>query len=137
MITSMKTNNDTPKGNEFMLTPLEIAENIVKVLDDKISKEIKLLKIANITALADYFVICTANSTTQIKSLCDEVEATLAEQGENHLHREGYRDGGWVLLDYGCVVLHVFMEDTREFYNLERLWADAEDVDLSKIVGER
>lgn len=114
-----------------------MAEIIVGVLANRIGRDIKLLKIGDISVLADYFVICTANSTTQIKNLCDEVEAKLEEQGERPLHREGYRAGGWVLMDYGCVVLHVFMEEAREFYGLERLWADAEDVDISALVGER
>jgi len=120
-----------------MLTPLQMAETAVSILGKKIAKDIKLIKIDNITVLADYFVICTANSTTQIKSLCDEVEQALEDQGERLLHREGYRDGGWVLLDYGCVVVHVFLEETREFYGLERLWADGEDIDVTGLVGER
>lgn len=120
-----------------MLTPQQIAETAVAVLAKKIAKDIKLIKIEDITVLANYFVICTANSTTQIKNLCDEVEKVLEDEGERLLHREGYRDGGWVLLDYGCVVIHVFLEDVREFYGLERLWADGEDVDISALVGER
>lgn len=120
-----------------MMTSQQMAEKIVEVLANKIGKDIKLLKIDSITVIADYFVICTANSTTQIKTLCDEVERVMEENGEHVLHREGYRSGGWVLLDYGCVVVHVFMEETRQFYGLERLWADAKDVDISAIVGER
>lgn len=120
-----------------MLTPREIAETAVSVLSKKIGKDLKLLQIDNITVIADYFVICTANSSTQIKNLCDELEAVLEEKGERLLHREGYRQGGWVLLDYGCVIVHVFLEETREFYGLERLWADATDIDISEIVGER
>lgn len=120
-----------------MLTPEQIAKTAVEVLASKIGKDIKLIKISNITVLADYFVICTANSTSQIKSLCDEVEAKLEEIGEPVLHREGYRDGGWVLLDFGCVIVHVFLEETREFYGLERLWADGETIDIASLVGER
>lgn len=120
-----------------MMTPQQMAETIVGVLSKRIGRDIKLLKISDISVLADYFVICTANSTTQIKNLCDEVEKVLEEQGERVIHREGYRAGGWVLLDYGCVIVHVFMEEAREFYGLERLWADAEDVDISALVGER
>lgn len=119
------------------MTSQQMSELIVATLAKKIGRDIKLFKIGDVSVLADYFVICTANSTTQIKSLCDEVEKVMEDNGEKLLHREGYRSGGWVLLDYGCVVVHVFMEETREFYKLERLWADAEDVDVSAIVGER
>ena len=117
-----------------MLTPKEIAELAVKTLDKKLGHDLKLLRTTDVTVLADYFVICTAGSTTQIKSLADEVEAALEAVGEPVSHREGYRAGGWVLLDFGCVVIHIFMEETRQFFNLERLWADAEEIDISAIV---
>lgn len=118
-----------------MMTPKEIAETVVKTLDSKKAHDIKLLRTTDVTVLADYFVICTATSTTQIKTLADEVETVLEAQGENKLHREGHRDGGWVLIDFGCVVVHLFMEEARQFYNLERLWADAEEIDLSSLLG--
>jgi ribosome-associated protein len=120
-----------------MITPQEMAETIVKTLGDKIARDIKLLKVSDLSVIADYFVICTANSTTQIKNLCDEVEKVMEEQGETLLHREGYREGGWVLLDFGCVVVHVFLELVREFYGLERLWSDAQDIDVTALVGQR
>jgi ribosome-associated protein len=119
-----------------MLTPKEIAKLIVTALDGKKAREIKLLKTADVTILADYFVICTAGSTTQLKTLSDEVEKVLKENGENPLRREGHRAGGWVLIDFGCVVVHLFMEDSREFYKLEHLWSDAEDVDISSMIIE-
>ena len=117
-----------------MLTPIEIAENVVKTLDSKKAKEIKLLRTRDITILADYFVICTATSTTQLKTLSDEVEKVMKEQGEMPLRREGHRNGGWVLIDFGCVVVHLFLQEAREFYTLERLWGDAEDVDISAML---
>lgn len=117
-----------------MMTPKEIAELVVKTLDSKKARDIKLLRTTDVTVLADYFVICTATSTTQIKTLADEVEHAVEEAGEETLHREGYRSGGWVLLDLGCVVVHLFMDETRKFYNLERLWADAEEVDVSSLL---
>lgn len=120
-----------------MMTPHQMAEKIVAVLAERITRDIKLLKIREISVLADYFVICTANSSSQITNLCDEVEKVMEEAGEPVLHREGYRAGGWVLLDFGAVIIHVFLEEAREFYGLERLWADSEDIDISAIVGER
>ena len=118
----------------IMMTPKEIAEAAVKALDSKNAHDIKLLRTTDVTVLADYFVICTATSTTQIKTLADATEAALEELGENKLHREGYRSGSWVLLDFGCVVVHVFLEETREFYGLERLWADAQAVDYKSMI---
>ena len=118
-----------------MLTPKEIAELIVKTLDSKMGDDMKLLHTTDVTVLADYFVICTAKSTTQLKTLADEVEAVLEAHGEMKLHREGYHSGGWVLLDYGCVVVHLFMDEARKFFNLERLWADAEEMDVSALLG--
>ena len=117
-----------------MLPSRELAEIAVKALDSKKGKEIRLIRIDKITTLAEYFVICTGTSNTQINALCDEVEKELTEKGEEPLHREGYRGGTWVLLDYGCVVVHIFNDEARKFYSLEHLWADGEEVDLSAIL---
>ncbi len=117
-----------------MLPSRELAEIAVKALDSKKGKEIRLIRIDKITTLAEYFVICTGTSNTQINALCDAVEKELTEKGEEPLHREGYRGGTWVLLDYGCVVVHVFNDEARKFYSLEHLWADGEEVDLRAIL---
>ena len=117
-----------------MLPSREMAEIAVKALDSKKGKEIRLIRIDKITTLAEYFVICTGTSNTQINALCAAVEKELTEKGEEPLHREGYRGGTWVLLDYGCVVVHVFNDEARKFYSLEHLWADGEEVDLSAIL---
>ena len=117
-----------------MLPSRELAEIAVKALDSKKGKEIRLIRIDKITTLAEYFVICTGTSNTQINALGDEVEKELTEKGEEPLHREGYRGGTWVLLDYGCVVVHIFNDEARKFCSLEHLWADGEEVDLSAIL---
>jgi len=119
-----------------MLTSLEMAEIAVKALDAKKATNIKLLKTRDVTVLADYFLICTATSTTQIKTLGDAVDKALTEQGEPPLRREGFRNGGWVLLDFGCLVVHLFLDETRKFYALEHLWSDAEDTDISSLITE-
>jgi len=118
-----------------MLTPNEIANTIITALDSKKAQEVKLLKTREITIIADYFVICTATSTTQLKTLSDEVEKVMKENGEMPLRREGHRNGGWVLIDFGCVVVHLFLQEAREFYTLERLWGDAEDVDIRELIS--
>ena len=113
------------------LSPAQLVEIAVRALDSKKAQDIRALKTRDITVLADYFIICTATSTTQIKTLTDEVEKALRDSGEDNPRIEGYRAGGWVLIDFGCIIIHLFLEDLREFYNLERLWNDAEDVDIS------
>ncbi len=115
-----------------MLTPKEVAAAAVKTLDAKQAKDITLLRTADVTVLADYFVICTATSSTHVKTLTDEVDRVLSDMGEPPMRREGYR-GGWILLDFGCVIVHIFQQDMREFYNLEHLWNDAEEVPLSSL----
>ena len=117
-----------------MLNAKEIAMTAARALDDKKGKEIKVIKIDKLTTIAEYFVICTGSSNTQINALCDNVEKALTQLGEEPLHREGYRGGTWVLLDYGCIVVHVFNDEARKFYSLEHLWADGEEVDLSALL---
>ena len=117
-----------------MLSTREVAIAATKALDEKKGMNIKLLKIDRVSNLADYFLICTGTSNTHVKTLCDYAEYTLEQLGENMLGREGHRGNSWELLDYGTIVIHVFTEEAREFYALERLWADAEQVDLSNIL---
>ena len=117
-----------------MLTPQKIAYEVTKALDAKKGMDIKLLKIDRVSSLADYFLICTGTSNTHVKTLCDYAEYTLEELGEKMLGREGHRGNTWELLDYGTIVIHVFTDEARKFYDLERLWADAEVVDLSEII---
>ena len=119
-----------------MLTPKNVAAIAAKALDDKKGVDIRLLETADVTTLADHFLICTGTSSTHVKALCDAVEKDLDEAGEPALRREGHRSGTWVLLDYGCLVVHVFTEETRQFYDLERLWRDAKKVDLATIINQ-
>ena len=119
-----------------MLTPKEIAYSVTKALDEKKGMDIKLLKIDEVSTLADYFLICTGTSNTHVRTLCDYAEYTLEQLGEPMLGREGHRGNSWELLDFGSVVVHVFTDEARKFYDLERLWADAEVVDLKDIIIE-
>lgn len=121
-----------------MKTSKELALLAARALADKKGKEIRVMEIADLTTLADYFVIATGSSNTQINALVDSVEKVVAEEaGEQPLHREGYRGGTWVLLDYGCIAIHVFNAEAREFYGLERLWRDGKEVDISAILEEK
>ena len=119
------------------MTANEIALTAVKALDSKKGQDIKCLETGHLTTLADYFVIATGNSNTQINALCGAVEKAMKEQaGEDPLRREGYRDGTWVLLDYGCICVHVFSAEARSFYDLERLWADGKPLDLTGVLTQ-
>ena len=114
-----------------MMPANELAAVIVKALDAKKGENIQLLKTRDLTTLADYFVICTAGSSTHVKTLTDAVEAAADAVDEPVLRREGHRSGSWVLLDYGCVIVHVIQDEARKFYDLERLWSDAEVIDIT------
>ena len=114
-----------------MLTSKEMIEVAVKALDGKKGKEIRVLHTAEQTTLADYFVICNGTSTTQVRALADAVEEAMSKAGEEPHHIEGHQGGEWTLLDYSSVVVHVFTEEGREFYSLERLWSDAAPVDIN------
>ena len=120
-----------------MLTAKEVAYAVTKALDSKKGMDIKLLRIDEVSTLADYFLICTGTSNTHVKTLCDFAELTLEQLGEPLLGREGHRGNTWELLDYGSIVVHVFTDEARKFYDLERLWADAEQVDLKDIIDEQ
>lgn len=116
------------------MTDIQEMEIAVKALDSKKAKEITAIKVGDLTILANYFVIASATSSTQVKALADEVEFQLEKQGVKPKNVEGTASGGWIVLDYIDVVVHVFNEETREFYNLEHLWADGEKVDISGLI---
>lgn len=115
------------------MEPFEAAKLAVRALDDKQGVDIRLLKTEDLTVLADYFIICTANSTSHVRTLYDEVDKRLSMAGLPPIRREGKRDSTWLLLDFGSVIVHIFQKDMREFYNLERLWADAQQIDINEL----
>ena len=114
--------------------PLEIAKAVVSILDKKKASNIKLLRVADNTVLTDYFVIVTANSNTQMKSFADEVDYQLSRCGLEPKGIEGEKESKWMLLDYYSVIVHVFTRDARDFYKLEKLWADAEEINIDDIL---
>lgn len=99
---------------------------VAEAASAKKARDILILNVDGISGVTDFFIICSAHSTTQVKAIADNIEEKLAERGLNSLRREGYREGRWVLLDYGTCVAHIFIEEDRIFYNLEQLWGDAE-----------
>lgn len=116
------------------MTDREELEIAVKALDSKKAMKITALKVEDLTILANYFVIASASSTTQVKALADEVEFQLGEKGVKPRSVEGYQSQTWIILDYYDVMVHVFLEETRDFYQLERLWADGTPVDISHLI---
>lgn len=112
----------------------EILKTAVKALDEKKAMDITAMEIGDLTIVSEYFVIATGNSTTHVKALADEVEYALSEQGVEPDHIEG-KATGWIVLDYESVVVHVFLGESREYYNLERLWTDAQEIDINDILG--
>ena len=90
----------------------------------------------NVTTIADYFVIATGFSSTQVRAIADEIEFQLKEAGETVSHIEGHKNDTWILLDYVDVIVHVFSEEAREYYDLDKMWADGEPVDISDVLTE-
>lgn len=109
---------------------LDLVKQIVESLDKHKALNIRVLRVTDITALADYFVIAAGTSSTHVRSLVDYTEFELGQQHIHPFRTEGYQTALWTLLDYGQVVVHVFQEETRNFYDLERLWKDGEELDL-------
>ncbi len=115
-----------------MLTAEELTAIAVRALDGKKGEDIRVLYTRDQTTLADYFVLCTGTSATQVRALCEAVEEAMDLRGEAPHHIEGHRGGEWTLLDYSAVVVHVFTTQARQFYALERLWSDAVPVDPAR-----
>ena len=110
---------------------ITLVKQIVKALDEKKAIDIKVLDIHAQTGIADYFVICNGTSTPHTKALSDVVEEKVEEElQETVLRREGYQNGGWILLDYGVVIVQIFKPEERAYYNLEKLWGDSPEVSI-------
>ena len=113
---------------EVLLNPAQLAKAAVDIASDKKASDITLLDIREVAAFADYFVICSANNPRQIQAIADAIDEELGKQGAKVLHREGVAETGWVLLDFGDVIVHIFGVREREYYRLERLWNEAKTV---------
>lgn len=118
------------------MTDIEMLKVGVRALDSKKAHDIKIIKVKDLTILANYFVIATGTSSTQVKALADEVDYQLGLLGEQPKQIEGKQSSSWVVLDYIDVIFHVFSKDTREFYDLERLWQDGEIIDVEQFLDE-
>jgi ribosome-associated protein len=112
------------------LSAKELALEAASLLSEKKAVDIILLEMGQITLIADYFLICSGASKIQTRALSDHLKETLSAKGRSPLRLEGYQEGNWILQDYGELVVHVFLNEERSFYKLERLWGKAESVDL-------
>ncbi len=119
----------------MQMTGLELAKTAVKILDNKKAVDIEAIETTERTIVSDYFVIANGTSNTHVKALADEVEFELGKLGVEPLHVEG-RATGWILLDYNEVLIHIFTKESRDYYNLERLWSDAKIIDISELITE-
>ncbi len=116
------------------VTTTEQLKKIVSILDSKKGIDIKVIEIGDLSILGDYFVIASGASSTQTKALAGEVEFQLSREGIEPKHAEGMRSENWILLDYGDIIVHIFYAQTREFYDLERLWADGNALDIETLL---
>ena len=114
---------------------VDLMKKAVKCADDKKALDIKVLNIGDLTTLADYFVICHAPSNTQMNAIYGEREDKLEEEGVFLINRGSHEGTQWLLMDYGDVVVHIFNTESREFYGIEKLWADAKEEDISDIIA--
>ena len=110
--------------------PQALADLAIKAAEDKKAYDIKILDISKISVIADFFIICSGRSSTNVQAIAGEIVDKVKEKYDLSPRKEGIREGRWILLDYGDVVIHVFVEEERQFYNLERLWGDADEVGM-------
>ena len=113
------------------MTQNEMIKTIVEAMDSKKADNIQAIGIKDLTIIAEYFVIASGNSTTQTKAIADEVEYKLSQKGVKPTRTEGFNGANWIILDYSDIVVHIFYKETRDFYSLERLWSDGEQIDIS------
>lgn len=116
------------------LNSKEKALKIANILDQKKASRIEILEIKDLSIITDYFVICSGESTTQVKALAEHLEEKLSEEGIRPFGVEGAAYGSWILLDYGDVIVHIFIEEKRQYYDLERLWLDAPRIPLTEAI---
>ena len=118
-------------------SPREIADKIIEILNVKDAKDLKLLHVEDKTIIADYFVICSGNNVTQLRSFAGEVEFRMGQCSCPPRSMEGYDTASWIVLDFASVIVHIFNRETRTFYNLEKLWESAEEVDISSQISDK
>lgn len=112
----------------------QMATIAVKAMDDKLGKDIKVIDISNVSVLADYFIIASGANKNQVQAIVNSVEEEMQKNGHHPKQVEGYQTANWVLLDYGDVIIHIFDEENRLFYDIERIWRDGQDLDVKEFL---
>ena len=111
----------------------ELAKKIFDALEDKKGEDIKIINISEVTVLADYFIIASGTNRNQVQAMADNVGEVLAKEGAEPKQIEGYQSGNWILLDYQDVIVHIFDQENRLFYDLERIWRDGKNISLEEL----
>lgn len=133
---NMKNENEVKFPDLTNASSREVAEEMVRILDLRKAKDIKLLRVEEQTIIAEYFVICSGSSSTQIKSMAGELEYKMSMSGIPPHGLDGYTEGKWIVIDFGFIMVHIFGSESREFYKLEKFWADSEEIDISSLLTE-
>lgn len=118
------------------LTGKEILTTALNILNKRKAEDVIALDIGGVSIISDYFLIASGNSNTQVRSLAEDIEFKLSQLGVEPLHVEGTQTSTWIILDYGSVLIHVFHRETRQFYNLEHLWADSKELNISDFITD-
>lgn len=111
------------------MLPKELKDEIVKIFQNKKANDITIVNISEQTTIADYFVLATAKNTAQVKALVDNLEEVLEKKEVFAIRKEGAREARWVVVDYGSIIVHIFNDETRDFYNLEKLWLKGDNIE--------
>ena len=135
-MTYIQKRNRRQKGVHLMSKELEMARLAYKALDEKKGKDIKVIDIHGVSVIADYFVIASGANQNQVQAMVDNVDETLGRAGYEAKSIEGSKNSSWILMDYGDVIVHVFDEENRLFYDLERIWIDGKEIDTSEFLAE-
>lgn len=135
-MTYIQKRNRRQKGVHLMNKELEMARLAYKALDEKKGKDIKVIDIHGVSVIADYFVIASGANQNQVQAMVDNVDETLGRAGYEAKSIEGSKNSSWILMDYGDVIVHVFDEENRLFYDLERIWRDGKEIDTSEFLAE-
>lgn len=115
------------------MTPEEMTKTAVRAMEDRKAVDIRIIDISRISTLGDYFVIASGTNRTQVQAMADAVDEALGKAGVSPKNTEGYQTAHWILMDYGDIVIHIFDEENRRFYDLERIWRDGREVSVEEL----